>query len=116
MIRTSGLIWWIRFPVAVYMAAKSVPLPPIPQVGDSLVPPTVADRGSFLMSIAATSRLDLYRRAIFCQAAVNFAADQLSLYHRPLLSSSAQHQPPNSMWQFGMTISPAPVSAATQAS
>ena len=53
---------------------------------------------------------------MFCQAAVNFAAGQLSLYHRPLLSLPAQHQPPNSMWQFGMTISPAPVSAATQAS
>ena len=68
------------------------------------------------MSIAATSQLDLYRLAMSCQAAVNFAAGQLSLCHRPLLSLSAQHQPPNSMWQFGITISPAPVSAATQAS
>jgi hypothetical protein len=116
MIRTSGLIWWIRFPVAVYMAAKSVPLPPVPQVGVSFLPLTVAGRGSFLMSIAATSGFDLYRLAMSCQAAVNFAAGQLSLYHRPLLSLSAQHQPPNSMWQFGMTISPAPVRAATQAS
>src|ERR671937_2722729 len=116
MIRTSGLISWITFPVAVYMAAKSVPLPPVPQVGDSFLPLTVAGRGSFLMSIAATSRLDLYRLAMFCQAAVNFAAGQLSLYHRPLLSLPAQHQPPNNIWQFGTTISPAPVSAATQAS
>lgn len=100
----------------MYMAAKSVPLPPVPQVGVSFLPSTVAGRGSSLMSIAATSGLDAYRFAMFCQAAVNFAAGQLSLYYRPLLSLSAQHQPPNSMWQFGMTISPAPVSAATQAS
>src|SRR5215831_12603354 len=97
MIRTSGLIWWIRFPVAAYRAAKSVPLPPVPQVGNRLTPPTVAGRGSFLRSIAATSGLDLQRRAMSCQAAVNFAAGQLSLYHRPLLSLPAQHQPPNSM-------------------
>ena len=58
MIRTFGLIWWMRFPVAVSRAAKSVLLPPTPQVGDNFLPPTVAGRGSFLMSIAATSGLD----------------------------------------------------------
>ena len=106
---------WMRFPVAVYIAAKSVRRPS-PQVGVSVRQPTRAGRGSFLRSIAATSGFAAYRVAMSCQAAVNAAAGQLSLYQSPLRSSFAQHQPADSMWQFGMTMRPAPVSAATQAS
>ena len=97
------------------MAAKSV-WPPAPQAGLSFCPPTIASRGSFLMSIAATSGLDLYRLAMACQAAVNFWAGKRSLNHRPLLSSLLQHQPKSSRWQLGMTIRPLSVSALTQAS
>ena len=76
----------------VYMAAKSV-WSPVPQVGSRTRPPTVAWRGSFLMSIAATSGFEAYRLVMFCQAAVNCVACQRSLNHRPLVSSLAQHQP-----------------------
>ena len=103
------------FPTEVYMAAKSA-WPPVPQVGVITCPPTFAGRGSFLMSIAATSGLDAYRLAIVCQAAVNFWAGKRSLNHRPLLSSLVQHQPKSSRWQLGMTIRPWSVSALTQAS
>jgi hypothetical protein len=48
------------------------------------------------MSIAATSGFEAYRLVIFCQAAVNFAAGQRSLNHRPLVSPSLQHQPKSS--------------------
>ncbi len=68
------------------------------------------------MSIAATSELDTYRVAMSCQAATNAAAGQRSLYQRPFWSSPEQHQPAQSMWQLGMTMRPAPVSAATHAS
>ncbi len=105
----------MRFPTVVYMAATSV-LSPVPQVGVRTRPPTVARRGSFRMSIAATSGFGAYLAAISCQAATNSRADQRSLNHRPLLSASEQHQPASSMWQLGMTMRPAPVSASTQAS
>ncbi len=65
-------------------------------MGLSTCPPTFAGRGSFLMSIAATSGLEAYRLVMFCQAAVNFAAGQRSLNHRPLLSLLLQHQPKSS--------------------
>ena len=105
----------MRLPAAVYIAAKSVRFPR-PQVGVSVRHPTRAGRGSFLMSIAATSGCDTYRVAMSCQAAVNASAGQWSLYQSPLRSSFEQHQPASSMWQLGMTMRPAPVSAATQAS
>ena len=78
--------------------------------------PTRDRLGSFMMSIPATSGFDAYRAAMSCQAAKNFAAGQRSLNHRPLPSLSEQHQPASSVWQLGMTIRPAPVSASTQAS
>ena len=67
------MIWWIRFPTDVYMAAKSV-RPPVPHAGLSSCPPTFAAWGSFLMSIAATSGLEAYRLVMSCQAAMNFWA------------------------------------------
>ena len=115
MISTSGLTSWIRFPAAVYMAAISVAVP-VPQVGVRTRPPTRDRLGSFMMSIPATSGLDRYRAAICCQVAKNFALGQRSLNHSPLWSPSEQHQPASSVWQLGMTIRPAPVSASTQAS
>ena len=57
MISRSALTWWIRFPTVVCMAAKSV-CAAVPHAGLSAWPPTVACRGSFLMSIAATSGFD----------------------------------------------------------
>ena len=115
MISRCGLTSWMRLPTAVYMAAISV-AGPVPQVGVRTRPPTRDRRGSFMMSIPATSGLALYRAAMSCQAAKYFAAGQRSLNHRPLSSLSEQHQPASSMWQLGMTIRPAPVSASTQAS
>src|SRR5580698_4842119 len=100
MISAFGANWWIMFPTEVYMAAKSV-WPPVPQVGLSTCPPTFADRGSFLMSIAATSGFEAYRLAMACQAAVNFCAGKRSLNHSPLVSTSVQHQPKSSRWQLG---------------
>ena len=69
-----------------------------------------------MMSMPATRGFAWYRAAMSCQAARNVAAGQRSLNHRPLPSASEQHQPGSSMWQFGMTMRPAPVSASTQAS
>src|SRR5579864_7112524 len=115
MISRCGLIWWIRFPTDVYMAAKSV-WSPVPHVGLSSCPPTFAERGSFLISIAATSGLEAYRLVMFCQATVNVWAGYRSLNHRPLVSLLLQHQPKSSRWQLGMTIRPLSVSALTQAS
>jgi len=69
-----------------------------------------------MMSTAATRGFDAYRAAMSRQAAKYFAAGQRSLNHRPLSSLSEQHQPASSVWQLGMTIRPAPVSASTQAS
>jgi len=97
------------------MAATSV-LSPVPQVGVRTRQPTRARLGSFMMSIPAASGFSWYRAAMSCQAAKNFAAGQRSLNHRPLPSFSEQHHPGLSMWQFGMTMRPAPVSASTQAS
>ena len=97
------------------MAATSV-LGRVPQVGVSTRQPTVARRGSFMMSMAATSGLARYRAAMSCQAAKNLPAGQRRLYHRPFSSSSEQHHPGSRMWQFGMTMRPSPVSAWTQAS
>ena len=105
----------MRFPTAVYMAAISV-AGPVPQVGVRTRPPTRDRLGSFMMSIPATMGLDRYRTAMSCQAARYFAAGQRSLNHMPLSSCSEQHQPASRVWQLGMTIRPAPVSASTQAS
>ena len=69
-----------------------------------------------MRSIAATRGFDAYRAAMFCQAAKYFAAGQRSLNHMPLSSLSEQHQPASSVWQLGLTIRPASVSASTQAS
>jgi len=115
MISRCGLTSWMRLPTAVYIAAISVP-GPVPQVGVRTRPPTRDRLGSFMMSIPATSGSALYRSAIDCQAAKNFAAGQRSLNHMPLSSRSEQHQPASRVWQLGMTIRPAPVSASTQAS
>src|SRR5579862_6121064 len=100
MMSGSGLIAWIRFPAWVYMAAKSA-WSPVPHDGSTSFPPTVAGRGSFLMSIAATRGFDAYLVAMSCQPEKNFVAGQLSLNHKPLLSASAQHQPRKSRWQLG---------------
>src|ERR1700753_280158 len=116
MISRSGSMACSRLPVAVYRAATSVAGSPLPQVGVSARPPTVVRRGSLYRSAAATRGLAAYRVTIVVQAAVNFAAGQLSLYQSPFRSSSEQHQPPNSWVQLRTTISPAPVRAATQAS
>src|SRR5689334_12349359 len=89
MISTSGLTWWMRFPTAVYMAAMSV-RGLLPQVGVRTRQPTRVRRGSFMMSIAATSGLDAYRAAMSRQAAKNRSAGQRSLYHNPLPSSAEQ--------------------------
>src|SRR5215471_16564827 len=79
-------------PTVLYMTAKSV-WPPAPHAGLSTCPPTFAGRGSFLMSIAATSGLEAYRLVMLCQAAVNFWGGKRSLNQRPLLTSLGQHQP-----------------------
>jgi hypothetical protein len=105
----------MRFPTAVYIAARSV-LGRLPQVGVRTRQPTLVRLGSFMMSIPATSGFDLYRAAMSCQTAKNFLAGQRSLNHRPLASPSEQHQPGSSVWQLRMTMRPAPVSASTQAS
>src|ERR1700677_83426 len=115
MISTSGLISWMRLPALVYMAAMSG-LGPVPQVGVRMRQPADVRRGSFMMSMAATSGFGWYRAAMFCQAAKNVLAVQRLLYHRPLPSSDEQHQPASRMWQLGMTMRPASVSAWTQAS
>src|SRR5579875_3916420 len=116
MTSRSGSMLCSRLPVAVYIAATSVAGSPLPQVGVRARPPTVVRRGSLYRSTAATRGLAAYRVTIVTQAAVNFSAGQLSLYQSPLRSSSEQHQPPNNWVQLGMTTSPAPVRAATQAS
>jgi hypothetical protein len=54
MISTCGLISWMRSPTVVYMAATSV-LGLVPQVGVRTRQPAVVRRGSFMMSMAATS-------------------------------------------------------------
>src|ERR1700722_4537581 len=115
MISTFGLCCWIRFPTEVYMTAISVGFLS-PHVGVTVWPPTTDGRGSFLMSIPATSELDAYRCAMVCQALLNLSGPKWSLYHRPLWSLSEQHQPKSSRWQLGMTISPWSVSALTQES
>ena len=115
MISTCGLIWWMRFPAVAYMAAMSV-LGLVPQVGVRTRQPAVVRRGSFMMSMAATSGFAWYRAAMSCQAAKNFVAGQRRLYHRPLPSSSEQHHPGSRMWQFGITMRSSPVSACTHAS
>ena len=99
----------------VYMAARSV-VRPLPHAGVRIRRPTLDRRGSFMMSIPATSGLDLYRAASRCQVAKNLPAGQRSLNHKPCSSSSAQHQPGSKVWQLRMTTRPAPVSASTQAS
>src|SRR5690348_13619872 len=96
MISTSGLTAWMRFPTAVYMAAMSV-RGLRPQVGVSTRQPTRVRRGSFMMSIAATSGLDAYLAAIPCQAAKNRSAGQRSLYQMPLWSSAEQQFPVTKM-------------------
>ena len=105
----------MRFPTAVYMAAMSV-AGPVPQFGVRTRPPTRDRLGSFMMSIPATRGFDANRAAMACQAAKNSPAGQRSLNHRPLSSLSEQHQPASSVWQLGMTMRPASVSASTQAS
>ena len=50
-------------PGRVYMAARSV-VRPLPQAGVRIRRPTLDRRGSFMMSIPATSGLDLYRAAM----------------------------------------------------
>jgi len=106
---------WIRVAVAEYSCRKSVLAFPSPHDGLYTVPPMVARRGSFFRSYPTTSGSPANARATVSQPLANRAGGQLPFHHSPFPSESEQHHPWCSRWQFGMTMSPARVSARTHA-
>src|SRR6266851_2597852 len=62
-----------------------------------------------------TSGVEANAAATVSQPLVKAEGGQLLFHHSPFPSDSEQHHPRNSRWQLGMTMSPAPVRACTQA-